>query len=101
MYRGRHSVGRVRIQIFQVRSVTDIWGRDKLELIHNKSLRRVGDKREGHGQRFVILMVKIKEFLAGGTCPQCPPPAFGPANSPPPYLVLVSELSFYLTHTCS
>ena len=45
------------------------------ELMHNKNFKKGG----GHdGQKFVILMVKIKEFLSwdGGTCPQSPPPAY-------------------------
>ena len=42
----------------QGRSVTDIWGREKPEVIRNKNLKVGG----GHGQKFLILMVKIKEI---------------------------------------
>ena len=46
--------------IKQGRSMTDIWGRDKPELVLNKNLKEGG----GHGQKFVILIVKMKDFFS-------------------------------------
>ena len=52
--------------MWQGRSVTDIWGRDKPELIYmyNKNFKEVGGHERGHGQKFVILIVKIREFFS-------------------------------------
>ena len=38
----------------QGRSLTDIWGRDKPELVHHKKFKVGGGHEEGHGQIFVI-----------------------------------------------
>ena len=37
-----------------------------MNLYTAKILRRVGDMRGGHGQKLVILMVKMKEFFSWG-----------------------------------
>ena len=65
--------------IGQGRSVTDIWGRDKSELTHNKNFREGGGHEGGLGQKFGIIMVKIKEFFnwEGGLVPKVPPQPTG------------------------
>ena len=58
----------LELVMWQGRSVTDIWGMDKPELIYmyNKNFKEVGGHEGGHGQKCVILIVKIKEFFSWG-----------------------------------
>ena len=53
-------------------------GRTSLN-IYTTTLRRVGDTRVGHGQKFVILMVKMKGFFSWGEgMSPMSSPAYGP-----------------------
>ena len=54
--------------------MTDIWGREKPELAH-KNFKEGGDHEGGkHEQKFVILMVKMKEFFSWGVPKVLPQP---------------------------